>query len=193
MFNAACTCSYGATQNVDVVLVEWEKIQAKMEKEGIPDDEVMNAKENWFLLDAKRYVMDNSFDFIVRGIGIYDNRTLVRIACNVIMRRLSECASLEGVSVEECLTSMENAYDIVLSDGDYTIGKLLEYMLYANLFQSKDRKITFVAFFKNHPHDTSGILRVAFVNEISKEEVKLTLQATCETTKTIFEKLQSLF
>ena len=193
MFNAACTCSYGGTQNVDQVLLEWDKIQAKMEKDGIPDEEVMNAKENWFLLDAKRYVIDNSFDFVVGGIGIYDNRALVRIACNVIMRQLSECASLEGVSVDQCLTSMENAYDIVLSNGDYTVGKLLEYMLYDNLFQSKNKQITFVAFFKNHPHDASGILRVAFVNEISKEEVKLTLQATCETTKTIFEKLQALF
>jgi DNA-directed RNA polymerase subunit L len=193
MFNAACTCSYGGTQNVDQVLIEWEKIQATMEKDGIPDDEVMNAKENWFLLDAKRYVIANSFDFIVGGIGIYDNRTLVRMACNVIMRKLTEYASLEGVSVEDSLTSMENAYDIMLSDGDYTMGKLLEYMLYANLFQVKDRKITFVAFFKNHPHDESGILRVAFVNETSKEEVKLTLQATCETIIPIFGKIQSLF
>lgn len=91
MFNAACTCSYGGTQDVDKVLLEWDKIQAKMEKDGIPDDEVMNAKENWFLLDAKRYLIANSFDFIVGGIGIYDNRTLVRIACNVIMRQLTEC------------------------------------------------------------------------------------------------------
>ena len=193
MFNAACTCSYGGTQNVDQVLAEWEKIQTKMEKDGISDDEVMNAKENWFLLDAKRFVMPNSFDFIVEGIGIYDNRSLVRIACDQIIRRLSEGAALEGISVEESLTSMENAYDITLSDGDYTIGKLLEYMLYDNLFQSKDQKVTYVAFFKNHPHDISGILRVAFVNATSREELNLTIQATCETTKTIFEKLRTLF
>ena len=193
MFNAACTCSYGGTQDSDRVLQEWDKIQVKMEKDGAPDEEVMNAKENWFLLDAKRYVIDNSFDFVIGGIGIYDNRALVRIACDVIVQQLSGVTALEGVSVEDSLTSMENAYDIALSNGDYTVGKLLEYMLYDNLFQSKDRKITFVAFFKNHPHDASGVLRVAFVNETPKEEVKLTLQAASETTKAIFEKLKSLF
>ena len=91
------------------------------------------------------------------------------------------------------MVSMDNAYDIVLEDGDYTIGKLLEYMLYSQLFMSPDRQLTFVSFYKNHPHDTSGILRVAFVETTTKDNVRLTIQATCETLKAIFEKLGTLF
>ena len=62
---------------------------------------------------------------------------------------------------------------ILLSDtitipmqGDYTIGKLLEYELYQ---QFMEKKITYVAFFKSHPHDTVGILRVASKNATAED------------------------
>ena len=192
-FNAACTCCYGGTQDTDKVMSRWEDRQKELEEAGTPDVDIMNAKENWFLLDAKRVVVPNSFDFIVEGVGIYDNRSLVRIACGVIVRRLTDCATLAGVAVEDSLVSMDNAYDVVLEDGDYTIGKLLEYMLYSQLFMVPERQLAFVSFYKNHPHDTSGILRVAFVEATTKDNVRLTIQATCETLKAIFDKLKTLF
>ena len=193
MFNAACTCCYGGTQDVDKVMTKWDEKQKELEKEGISDDEIMNIKENWFLLDAKRVVIPDSFDFIVEGVGIYDNRSLVKIACDVLIKRLSDCASLTGVKIEDSMVNIVNAYDIVLEDGDYTLGKLLEYMLYSQLFMTSDRQLSFVSFYKNHPHDTSGILRVAFVTETTRDNIQLTLQATCETLKTIFDKLKTLF
>jgi DNA-directed RNA polymerase subunit L len=60
--------------------------------------------------------------------------------------------------------------------GDYTIGKLLEYELYQRFLE---KEITYVAFYKKHPHDTIGILRVASKGS-SPESIRAMIQAASE-------------
>ena len=68
------------------------------------------------------------------------------------------------------MTTIEDCFDVTITgdytigtitipmQGDYTIGKLLEYELYQRFLA---KEITYVAFYKKHPHETVGILRVA--------------------------------
>jgi DNA-directed RNA polymerase subunit L len=56
---------------------------------------------------------------------------------------------------------MINAFDIILINEDYTIGKILEYVLYTNFYVDKPI-LSFCGFKKFHPHDTQSTIRVAF-------------------------------
>ena len=67
-------------------------------------------------------------------------------------------------------TTLRNSYDIILQNEDYTMGKIIEYMLYDTYYKNK-KTATFVGFKKEHPHDNFSIIRIAYKNETSEDEV----------------------
>jgi len=142
MFNVASTCSYAATQNQAASDAAFTKEKGD--------------KENWNLLEAKRFIDPDSFDFVLETLGVYTNHELVSLACDVIIKRL---ANLE-YRIQPSLTTMANCVDVVLVDGDYTIGKLLEY----EVFKEHTKRISYVTFLKVHPHDDEGVLRIALLS-----------------------------
>jgi DNA-directed RNA polymerase subunit L len=83
---------------------------------------------------------------------------------------------------------MEDCFDVTITgdytigtitipmQGDYTIGKLLEYELYQRFLA---KEVTYVAFYKKHPHDTVGILRVASKGA-TQEKVRAMVDAATE-------------
>ena len=57
--------------------------------------------------------------------------------------------------------TIQNCFDITLFNEDYTIGKIIEYVLHYTYY--KDRgELSYVGFRKNHPHDSHSIIRLAF-------------------------------
>ena len=40
--------------------------------------------KNWYLLEAKRYFVENSFDFKIETIGIWTNQELIQLACDMM-------------------------------------------------------------------------------------------------------------
>ena len=68
-------------------------------------------------------------------------------------------------------STIENCYDILLKNYDYTIGKVLEYYMYA-LHYEGDAMLSFCGFHKEHPHDDYSILRIAFKNASEPAVVK---------------------
>jgi hypothetical protein len=155
MYNSVGTCAYGFTHNESESNKEWKR-------------NPQGTKEDWDLLGAKRFVVPNSFDFILQTVGVFPNKILLQYASVVMKAQLEYCKHTKDVV--EALTSIKDCYDVKISGnyklnelsislhGDYTIGKLLEYQVFTKF----KNPVTYVSFFKKHPHDAFGILRIAF-------------------------------
>jgi len=159
-------CFYKCTVNHEQSEQEWAK-------KGIDDK---HAKKDWDLLDAKRYVVPNSFDITVESyvLAIYSPTQLVQIACKVIEKELFTFKELQ---IQPSDTTMEKCVDLILPNCDYTIGKTLEYYLFTTKF---DIDITYITFLKNHPHDKHGILRIAFKEDHTEETITAMFLEACK-------------
>lgn len=156
--------------------------------------EIEFERRNFVCLDRERFFFRDSFDFVVHSLGIYTVEELVQKACRILQIKFlsllrevtSDSLSFQcnadgylrepwGISkISNHKTLMENTVDVEIPYDDYTLGKCLEYYIYREYFlkradQRKSSKnawisVNFVAFRKIHPHDSSGVLRIAFEN-----------------------------
>ena len=174
-YNVVSMCSYGFTPDPIRAEEEWNL-------KGIDDP---LQKENWNLLDAKRFVIQDSYDMVIESVGVYTNADLVIMSCDVLVKELHELMK-EPPSIVESDTTMTNSYDLI-TEVDFSIGNMLVYELYTHMF---GKKLTYVTFYKKHPHDHTSILRVAFNEETSKEKIYEYLQTACGICITVLEDIQ---
>ena len=166
-FNVACTCSYGNTPDIVEQNNKWDAIEEDMVKRGVVKSKIEYERGNWFLHDAKRHFKDDSFDFILESVGVYSNVELMRLACDSIIERnnkLYDLFNTENILIKNNQVTIENAYDVVLEGIDYTIGKVIEYLLHDEYYKNQ-KLFNYVGFLKPHPHDTFSIIRIAFIDE----------------------------
>lgn len=194
-FNVVGTCSYGCSPNINKINEEVEIRKEKWSKEGKNKEEVEFEAKNWKLLEGMRYVIKNSFDFIIETIGIYENNELLIIACNILIDKLINLKNIinnDEIEISISNTTMENCYDIKLLNEDYTIGNMLNYVIYEVYYKQMDL-INYIGFKKLHPHDNYSIIRIAFNNEEPKERVKDILVNSIDKTIEIIEKIKFIF
>jgi DNA-directed RNA polymerase subunit L len=163
MFNVTGTCSFGATPDQEKIEEQLEIRKQKWKDQGKSEAEVKFEAANWKLLEALRYVKKNSFDFIVKTVGIYDNEQIIIKACNIIKQKLEDLnANLEAdkLEIKPSDNTMENCYDVTLVNEDYTIGNILNYEIYS-VFYTDMQFLDYVGFKKMHPHDSDSILRLS--------------------------------
>ena len=67
---------------------------------------------------------------------------------------------------------MSNCYDIILENEDYTIGKIIEYCMYAKFFDQAQKVLSYCGFRKMHPHDPDSIIRVAYLEPTDRTTIK---------------------
>lgn len=194
MFNVVSTCSYGNTLDQVKIKDAWELKEQEL-KQKYSKEEIELAKKDWMILDAKRHFEENSFDFIIETIGIYDNFNLVEIGANLLIKKLYN--SLKSIKenidlIEEADDTMENCYIIKLENEDYTIGKIIEFNFYDKYFiQSKD--LNYVSFLKKHPHDTFSIIKLSYKNLISKDDVLSNLEETINSSILVINSIKEYF
>ena len=167
MFNVTGTCSLGFTPDYEKMEEQLEIRKQKWKDEGKKEDEIVFESKNWKLLEGMRYVIKNSFDFIVGTVGIYDNDKIIMEACNILsskMNNLKELITSDEVDIKLSDNLLENCYDITLVNEDYTVGNILNYELYS-IFYTDLKIIDYVGFKKFHPHDTDSILRISLVDK----------------------------
>lgn len=167
MFNVTGTCSLGFTPDYEKMEEQLEIRKQKWKDEGKKEAEIIFESKNWKLLEGMRYVIKNSFDFIIGTVGIYDNDKIIMEACNILsskMNNLKELLTSDEVDIKRSDNLLENCYDITLVNEDYTIGNILNYELYA-IFYTDLKIIDYVGFKKFHPHDTDSILRISLVDK----------------------------
>lgn len=184
MYNAVGTCAYGCTHDEDASERKW-------------DQSPSGTKEDWDLLTAKRSIIPDSFDFILAGIGIYSNEKLLMYSASIIQTQLADCKI--SLQITPSLTTIQDCFDISITGnytidplviklaGDYTIGKLLEYQIYTK-FQ---KPFTYVAYYKKHPHDAVGILRIAFPGA-DPTSVEQYVSTACDECHALFETFKGL-
>tara|TARA_B110000967_G_scaffold207954_2_gene258653 strand:- start:795 stop:1898 length:1104 start_codon:yes stop_codon:yes gene_type:complete len=194
MYNVVSICSYGNT--IDMVKVNniWEQQEKKLVSESLSTDEIKMQKKNFYILDSQRHFKENSFDFIIQSIGIYTNQELLKKACKLLITQYTELIIMidgEEMRINNNETTMDNSYDIIIEEGDYTIGNILDYMLYENLY--KTGILTFSGFKKFHPHDEFATLRLSFKNVVTKREIGDYLKKSCLEIIQTFDKIYKLF
>lgn len=168
-YNQCSKCLY--TNTIDAIKANdaWVAKEKDLKATGMSASDVAFEKKNWFLLDGQRHYVADSFDFKIKSIGVFKNANLIKIACNTLINTLMHInKSLEPtdpsvIEIKRSNTTIENGYDIILHDQDYTIGKVIEYLLYSTHFYG-DKTLSFCGFIKEHPHDTYSIIRIGFKN-----------------------------
>ena len=92
---------------------------------------------------------------------------------------------------------MLNSFDIKLVGEDYTIGKVIEYVLHEEYYK-KQKLLSYVGFIKKHPHDNYSIIRIAFndtdnLDVQTHENVYKILQFACDVGKKLFLNIKEYF
>ena len=187
-FNVASTCCYSAAQDPIAIAKAWAEKVKEYKSEGKKKDEIDILKEDWDLLDAKRITTPDAFNFIIESVGVFSAQSILEKACQVMINKLAKFISDVGEKDEliaESDNTIDNCFDINLVGEDYTLGKVIEYLIFANYFDKEDdmKVVTYCGFIKPHPHIDKSIIRVAFKDTIQKDILlgyltEITSQAT---------------
>ena len=198
MYNIASTCAYGNTEDSVEQHNQWQEIAEELETKGLSKTKIAYQRQNWYTLQAKRYFINNSFDFKLESVGVFKNIEIVNMACDNIIKRLHKIAEkieANQVKLDRNSTAMNNAVDIILEGEDYTIGKVIEYILHEQYYK-KDAELTYVGFIKKHPHDDYSIIRIAFTGSGSNptdENVYSMIKFATDVGKKIFANIKEYF
>lgn len=169
-YNATCVCSYGNTLDIDMQKVALAGLTTAWEAENKTEEEIKFNTDNWKVLDGKRIFIPNSFDFQIQTVGVHKNADLVVNACDIMLAKLYDMDDLiaqHKLVVKPALNTMNNSYDIVLENEDYTLGKVIEYYLHRLYYEP--HVMSFCGFKMLHPHDTFSIIRIAYTADVLAE------------------------
>ena len=195
MFNCVSTCSYGFTLDEENIDNELGKCVKHWKDQGLSKDQIDFESKNWRLLEGQRIVKKDSFDFIIETVGVFSNQDLLKNACSILTKKFTDLDSAidkDELKIVPSQNTMPFSYDIILENEDYTIGKALEFMLYAKFFE--DLKIlTYCGFKKMHPHDSDSIVRVAYKELTDSATVKQNLKACIADAIIVFTKIGDKF
>jgi DNA-directed RNA polymerase alpha subunit/DNA-directed RNA polymerase subunit L len=183
MYNAVSKCAFHNVIDAETREETWAGLLQEYKNENRSDEEIAFEKKNFEYLDAHRcFKKDengepNEFEFIIKTLGIYTNYEIAYLACDILEKRFQrmvqdvqsqivpihpsmESRNLGYTSVT--LSSIENAYDVILEKEDYTVGYLLEHYLYKLFYLTDAKEMMYVGFKKYHPHDDYSVIRMAF-------------------------------
>ena len=94
--------------------------------------------------------------------------------------------------VQNSDTTMEHCVDVILEGEDYTLGKILEHIMYEQHYMG-DRRLSYCGFKKFHPHNTESTLRLAFHEKTKSAETKQLISAACAEARELFAKIYRMF
>ena len=195
MYNVVSTCAYKATQNVEEADKVWAECAKLLERDGNEAAFIASEKKNWFTMEANRYIVPDSFDFVIESVGVYSNTEIVTKACLLLIEKcnklISDIENASGdVDIAPSDSTLSNGYDITLQNEDYTLGKCIEHFLHTNHYVGS-RTVSFCGFRKNHPHDTHSMIRIAFHAPTDVDIVHAYLIAAARDSAAVFNSLIS--
>ncbi len=190
-FNVVSTCTYRNTPDFNTIESKSRDKENDLKEKYENDSDIKYHLNDWLNLEAKRIILENSFDFKVESIGVFDNLYLVKYAINNIISRLKtiiEIYSTPNNLINESESTIPNCFDIILENEDYTIGKILEFTLY-NTYFLNNKSLKYCGFRKPHPHINISIIRIAFDSEADKNTVVQYINNVCAIAIEFYEKL----
>jgi hypothetical protein len=163
-YNVVSLISYGNPVDPDKAEAHWRdvKLPALLLKNA--DLDVEFAKRDFDLLDRQRFMQPDAFKFLITSVGPYPANAIMHKALAHLVDRLdafkTNCTA-DGILVPS-QSSLAQGYDVLLkNDEGYTIGKIIEYELFAALYEGS-AELSYVGFRKPHPHIDDCLLRLAF-------------------------------
>lgn len=205
MYNVVSCCAYKYAVDKVKQNAEWEKIEKRMMENteeidaNAIQEKISYEKENWFNHEGLRYTKEGSYDFCVETLGIYSNKDIIRKACDVLLLKLNQMKNSSEnsklFSIKEMPVALKNSFDIILYNEDYTIGKVLEYVMHYSYYRKG--LLSFVGFSKKHPHDDNSIIRIAFSKEnedvANVKNVVEILHNSCIIAANVFKEIKTNF
>lgn len=194
MFNVVSNCAYGfevdeekQAKVLNIKMQEWAD-------EGKSQDDIEYESKNWLLLDGKRITKPDSFNFTIQTVGIYTNTQVVKAACDVLnmnLDKLNQEFVNQTIEIVPSMTTMSNCYDIILTNQDYTLGKVIEYAFLTKYYEADIA--TYCAFQMKHPHDDFSVIRVAYEDNYDVSVINGHMQECIANCKLVFEKIKNAF
>jgi DNA-directed RNA polymerase II subunit RPB3 len=173
-FNVVSTCAYAFTPDIETQKKKWTEKEDEMRSKGLTDENIEFEKKDWYLLDAKRITLPDSFDFVIKSVGQIANKEIVYRACDMIIQRFvnfqKKIKNEQELMIETSSTTINNCFDIIIQNEGYTLGKILEYILFTSYYEKTDI-LTYCGFQKPHPHIDMCKVRIAFKEAITDKGV----------------------
>ena len=63
-----------------------------------------------------------------------------------------------------------------MENHDYTIGKVIEYVLHYQYLDTRKAQLSYAGFIKKHPHDNYSVVRLAFKSNHSNENEEVNMK-----------------
>lgn len=192
-YNVVSLCSYINTPDTIIANDKWIEKEKEMQAKKESKENIEYAKKDWFLLDANRNYIENSFDFSIETIGIYSNTDIFKKACIILITQFNELKDKfqsDSVIINKPLSTNENSFEVVLENIDHTIGKVLEYVLYEIYFVQR-KLIHYCGFMKKHPHDTFSVIKMAFPEPVEKSIIRDYMLSCIEESTRMYSNLLS--
>lgn len=199
MFNsvsmAAFTNTSVAKEELDLHFQNY--IKNFMKNENLSDAELETAEKDWYALNAKRYFIKDSFDCNFTTACVYDCPTLIKKACTILINKFKVLIDSSihnpyniSLQIEQNYTFANNCFDIILHNESYTVGKIIEYILFSEFVDVQSPTMSFVSFLKEHPHYSSSLVRTVFIDDITEENIVDILKNKFQTIINIFEHIR---
>lgn len=171
-FNVVSLATYGNTPDPVEIKKQWDIKEKELLKTN-NEEEIQEIKIDWLLIEGKKYFINNSFDFKLQSIGIYNNIQLMYLSCKILIKKLF--LVLEDLKndlnlINEISDYLENCFEIIIQNEDYTVGKIIENYFYEYHFINK-KTISYISFVKKHPHDKNSIIKISYKYMINKDEI----------------------
>ena len=192
-FNVVSTCAFANSPDPAKIKSEWIKKSNELSKAGSTAAEIDFLHKDWLLLDAKRLTLVDSFDFTIETVGPFTNMSIVYKALHIMLNKLKKfkmtMESEPGLIVKTAST-IENGFDITLPNEGYTLGKVIEFVLYNNHYGAA---LTYCGFIKPHPHIDISNIRLGFKDPIEIASVVSYLLNSADEAIKVFGKLETIF
>jgi len=192
MFNVVSICSYSNTPDLIKINEKWEEHKETLTETG---EDIEFHRRNFHILDAQRYYVPNSFDYIIQTIGIYTNIEIIKKGCEILInkfQKLIDDIDANTLMIVNTNTTLENCVDVILENEDYTVGKALEFVLYDKYFIN-EKKLIYCGFKKFHPHDTKSVVRLAFTNPSERNDILSVLKDSALECQKVFSAVNEMF
>jgi DNA-directed RNA polymerase subunit L len=191
-FNVSSTCVYANTPDPVKIKAAWSEKKTELGK-TLNAAEIAFIEKDWHILDAKREFIADSFDFVIETVGPLTNMAIVTKACKLMLEKLKRIQdTIQGdptiVAISE--TTIPNSFDITLKGEDYTLGKVLEYVLYDVHY---DKTLNYCGFRKAHPHIDESMIRLGFKNPTDKITVITYIVNAAMEAIRIYDKISKVF
>jgi DNA-directed RNA polymerase alpha subunit len=192
MFNVVSIGSYSNTPDLIKINEKWEEYKETLNEST---EDINFHSRNFHILDAQRFYIANSFDYTIQSIGIYSNNAIIKLGCNILVEKfqhLMEEIDANTLIIVNTNNTLDNCVDVILENEDYTIGKALEFVLYDKYFIN-EKILTYCGFKKFHPHDTKSVVRLAFENQVERNDILGYLKTSAVECQKVFQSINELF